>query len=474
MRTRFAPSPTGYLHVGGARTALFNYLLAKKYDGVFVLRVEDTDQARSTDESVQAILDGMAWLGLNADEGPFFQTQRFDRYREVVQQLLDSGHAYHCYCTKEEVDASREAQKAAGVHKPMYDGKCRNRTEPRAGVDPVVRFRMPDTGSVGWSDLVKGDISWENAQLDDLVIQRSDGSPMYNLTVVVDDIDMEISHVIRGDDHESNTPKQIHIYQALGAELPQFGHLPMILGDDGKRLSKRHGAVSVMAYQEAGFLPEGLNNYLVRLGWSHGDQEIFTRDEMISLFSVEGTNKAASSFNTEKLRWVNQQHMLTADVARLADLVGPFLQDQGITDMDSESLHGAIALFRERAHTLVELADQIAFLFADFESYDEKSASKQLKAAAEQPLSTLKEKLNAITDWNPENIQAAIQDTVDTLEVGFGKVGQPLRVAVTGRGNAPGNDAVMALMPKESCLQRIDRALEFIAQRKAAAEARGS
>ncbi|MEM9532700.1 MAG: glutamate--tRNA ligase, partial [Pseudomonadota bacterium] len=330
VRTRFAPSPTGYLHVGGARTALFCYLYARRHGGEFLLRIEDTDRERSTDEYVQKILDGMHWLGLQSDHPPVYQTQRFDRYREVIQQLLDAGHAYHCYCTKEELDELRAAQEAAG-EKPRYDGRYRDFSgTPPEGIPPVVRFRNPLDGSVTWEDAVKGSISVSNSELDDLIIARSDGTPTYNLTVVVDDLDMEITHVVRGDDHVNNTPRQINMYRALQAEPPVFAHLPMILGDDGARLSKRHGAVSVLAYRDEGYLSSALLNYLVRLGWSHGDQEEFSLTEMIKLFDLADVNRAAASFNTDKLRWLNQQHLQATDPEAVGDQLAHFLTQAGL------------------------------------------------------------------------------------------------------------------------------------------------
>ncbi|MGK0283888.1 MAG: glutamyl-tRNA synthetase, partial [Patiriisocius sp.] len=357
VRTRFAPSPTGYLHIGGARTALFCYLFARKHGGEFILRVEDTDQARSTDESVQAILQGMEWLGLEYDAGPFFQTQRFDRYREVVQQLMDSGHAYHCYSTPDELDVMRE-EATARKEKPRYNGHWRDRTDvPPEGVKPVVRFKNPLSGKVTIDDAVKGPIVIDNAELDDLVIMRSDGTPTYNLTVVVDDMDMEITHVIRGDDHINNTPRQINILEALGAERPVYAHLPMILGGDGKRMSKRHGAVSIMQYQADGYLPEALLNYLVRLGWSHQDQELFTADEMRDLFTLEAVNRSGSVFDVKKLEWVSQQYLQSADATYLAKALLPYLTDINISVDGGAPLPSVANLLRDRAKNLVEMAE---------------------------------------------------------------------------------------------------------------------
>ncbi len=473
VKTRFAPSPTGYLHIGGARTALFCYLFARRHGGQFVLRIEDTDRERSTDESVQAILDGMAWLGLDYDEGPYYQTDHFEHYKSVVQQLLEQGDAYYCYCSKDELEAMRAAQIAAGEN-PRYDGRYRDFSgAPPAGVDPVVRFKNPLSGKVIWQDAVKGQIEIDNAELDDLIIARADGTPTYNLTVVVDDIEMAISHVIRGDDHVNNTPRQVNIYRALGKSPPVFAHVPMILGDDGQRLSKRHGAVGVMQYRDDGYLPQAVLNYLVRLGWSHGDQEVFSREQMIALFDLADVNRAPSTFNTEKLLWLNQQYIQTEPTEKVAGHLGWHLDQHGFDWRDGIEPERVVALFRERATTLKAMAEQADFLYRDFEQYDQKAAQKNLKAAAQQPLTRVKERLMALDDWAAGAIQAELQATVDELEIGFGKLGQPLRVALTGRGAAPGNDAVLAVLGKSRSVARIDRALGFIEQRIAEAEARG-
>lgn len=462
VRTRFAPSPTGYLHVGGARTALFCALFSAHHRGEFVLRIEDTDRERSTDESVQAILDGMAWLGLKADEGPVFQTRRFDRYREVVQRLLDTGHAYHCYCTPEELQEMREVA-MANKQKPRYNGYWRDRNDPPpAGVDPVVRFRNPLDGEVVIDDLVKGEIRISNRELDDLVIMRSDGTPTYNLTVVVDDWDMQITHVIRGDDHVNNTPRQINLFNALGAPLPRFAHLPMILGDDGKRMSKRHGAVSVMQYQKDGYLPEGLLNYLVRLGWSHQDQELFDWQQMVELFSLEAVNRAGSVFDQKKLDWVNQQHMQMNPIPVLVDRLRPYLAEQGIEQAEESRLAGVVELLRDRCSTLVELAAQSRYFFQAPEGYDEKAVKKQFKPQAVPVLQAAAEALSKLDSWQPEVIDAALQQTVSVLEVGFGKLGLPLRVALTGGSASPELGRTLALIGQEAVLARIDTAVRYI------------
>ncbi len=463
VRTRFAPSPTGYLHVGGARTALFSWLYARKHGGQFILRIEDTDRERSTQESVNAILEGMTWLGLEYDEGPFYQTHRFDRYNEVIDRLLEKGLAYRCDCSKERLDELREEQMKRKV-KPRYDGFCRHRE-----IDPnqphVIRFRNPDSGAVVFDDLVRGRISVANEELDDLIIRRSDGSPTYNLTVVVDDADMNITHVIRGDDHINNTPRQINLLQALELPVPRYGHLPMILGDDGARLSKRHGAVSVMQYMEDGFLPEALLNYLVRLGWSHGDQEIFSVDEMIQLFELEEVNKAPSAFNTEKLLWINQHYIKADDPMRIAHLLSPHLGRLGIDPTEGPDLVKVVEAQRERASTLVELAGISAFYYRDFETFDEKAAKKALKAAAVEPLALVRSRLAELPDWNREDIHAVIAGVVDTLETGFGKVAMPVRVAVTGGAPSPDLDLTMEMVGREACLRRIDKAIAYIEEK---------
>jgi len=459
VRTRFAPSPTGYLHIGGARTALFCYLFARQHRGQFVLRIEDTDRARSTEASVQAIFDGMRWLGLAHDEGPYFQTDRFDRYREVVQQLVDSGHAYYCYCTPEELDAMRE-EASRNKQKPRYNGYWRDRDDtPPEGVKPVVRFRNPLDGKVIIDDAVKGEIVIDNRELDDLVIMRSDGTPTYNLTVVVDDMDMQITHVIRGDDHVNNTPRQINILEALGAARPVYAHLPMILGEDGKRMSKRHGAVSVMQYEVDGYLPEALLNYLVRLGWSHQDQEIFTQKEMISLFSFDAVNRSGAVFDNKKLDWVNQHYIQAMAADALAEALLPYVKRREIDVSQGPALSAVADLLRDRAKTLVEMAEAAEYFYVAPDKYDEKAAKKQFKSEVAQILVAVRENLNAISDWDAESVQGALVDTVAALDIGFGKLGQPLRLAVTGGTASPALNETMALIGRESVLPRIDAAI---------------
>jgi len=460
IKTRFAPSPTGYLHVGGARTALFSWLYAKKQGGKFILRIEDTDLERSTQASVDAIFDGMNWLGLTHDEGPFYQTQRFDRYKEIIQQLLDQGDAYHCTCTREELDALREQQKA-NKEKPRYNGKCKDakRTEG------VIRFKNPVDGEVVINDLVKGDIVVANKELDDLIIARSDGTPTYNLTVVVDDMDMGISHVIRGDDHINNTPRQINILNALGAELPKYAHVPMILGSDGARLSKRHGAVSVMQYRDDGYLPEALLNYLVRLGWSHGDQEVFSLDEMISLFDLDGCNVSASTFNTEKLLWLNHQYMMNSDPELVAKHLEWHMNNQGLDVANGPELVDVVKAQRERSKTLVEMAAASHYFYKEFDAYDEKAAKKNFKQGSDEVLQALMDAFSQTEGWDGEALHKIVLDTAETMELKLGKVAQPLRVAVSGAGVSPAIDVTLSLLGREKTLARMARAIEFIKEK---------
>ena len=460
--TRFAPSPTGMLHVGGVRTALYSWLYARRMGGKFILRVEDTDRERSTEEAVRVILEGMAWLGLTADEGPYFQTQRFDRYRAVIAQMLAAGQAYRCYCTKEELDAVR-AEQIARKEKPRYPGTCRSRREPRAGVQPAVRFRNPTEGAVVVEDLVHGAVTFQNAELDDLIIARSDGSPTYNFSVVVDDKDMGITHVIRGDDHLNNTPRQMNMLIALGATPPAYAHVPMILGPDGTKLSKRHGAVSVLQYEEEGYLPEALLNYLVRLGWSHGDQEVFTREEMIAAFDIKDVNKAASTFNPEKLLWLNQQHMMRAEPATLVPHLRAQLRRIGLDSDDRNLLEGVILSQRERAKTLKEMACNSRFFFIDAVQIDPKAAAKHLGEGGRQTLGQVRERLVQLTQWTAGSIHAALEELAAASGSGLGKVAQPVRVAVTGTAVSPPIDTTLALLGRERTLARIETALRSAA-----------
>ncbi len=461
VRTRFPPSPTGYLHIGSARTALFNYLFARQHGGEFVLRIEDTDRERSTDEAVQVIMDSMEWMGLDYDEGPFFQTQRFDRYREVVNQLLEEGKAYKCYCTPEELTKMRELAMEK-KEKPRYNGYWRDRTDtPPAGVEPVIRFKNPTTGAVVIDDAVKGPIRVENSELDDLVIMRSDGTPTYNLCVVVDDMDMDITHVIRGDDHVNNTPRQINIFNALGAKLPVFAHLPMILGEDGKRMSKRHGAVSVMQYAEDGYLRDALMNHLVRLGWSHGDQEVFSMDEMMKLFGLDHVNNSGAVFDVKKLDWLNQQYMQSASTETLANGLTTHLKKAGIDFQSGPAVATVAELLRDRAKTFSEMAEGAKPFYQAPTEYDEKAAKKQFSQEAGERLQTVHDNLAALEDFSPEAIDATLQSTVAELEVGFGKIGLPLRVAVTGNTASPALDQTLSVMGKEAVLARLVAAVQY-------------
>ncbi len=461
VRTRFAPSPTGYLHIGGVRTALFCWLYAKRHGGTFILRIEDTDRERSTEEAIQVILDGMEWLCLRPDEGPFFQTDRLERYQELTDQLLEQGDAYHCYCSKEELDEMRKAQMAR-KEKPRYNGRCRDGREPVPGVRPVVRFKNPEDGQVVVDDLVRGPVVFENKELDDLVLVRSDGTPTYNFSVVIDDWDMEISHVIRGDDHLNNTPRQINICKALGAEPPQYAHLPMILGQDGSRLSKRHGAVSVLHYRQEGFLPEAMLNYLVRLGWSHGDQELFTVDEMCELFDIADVNKAASTFNPEKLLWINQQHIMKAGTDRLACELQHQLECLGVDTAAGPPAEGVVDALRERAQTLHEMAQSSVFFYQDFDDYHEKAARKNLKASSHEALAKVRKALAALDDWQAEPIHQVVMATAEAMDLKLGKVAQPVRVAVCGGPVSPPIDITLELLGRDKTLARLDRALAYI------------
>lgn len=465
VRTRFAPSPTGYLHIGGARTALFSWLYARHHGGSFILRIEDTDPERSTAESVNAILEGMTWLGLEYDEGPFYQTERFDRYKEVIQQLMDEGHAYHCYCSKEELDTMR-ADQMVRKEKPRYDGRCRNRhhqkVPPPKGIDPVIRFKNPIEGAVVIEDLVKGRVVIENKELDDLVLARPDGSPTYNLTVVVDDLDMNISHVIRGDDHLNNTPRQLNIIQALNKTAPVYAHLPMILGDDGQRLSKRHGAVGVMEYRNQGFLPEAMLNYLVRLGWSHGDQEIFSVDEMVSLFDITKVNKAAAAFNPEKLLWLNQQYIKNSHPEHVAHHLSWHLGQRGVDPVTGPELTEVVQSQQERAKSLVEMADNSVFFYRDPAEFNEKDAKKHLTGDILIALQEYRDSLEALVDWSREPIHQLIIDTAEKHDLKLGQLAQPVRVAVAGRAVSPPIDQTLTLLGKQSTLARLDKALNYI------------
>lgn len=467
VRTRFAPSPTGVLHLGSIRTALFSWLYAHHHGGQFILRIEDTDKERSTKENVDAILEGMDWLGLDADEGPFFQSERSDRYREVIDQWLDDGKAYRCYCTKEELDDLRARQMADGGH-VRYDGRCRDRTEPRDGFDPVVRFKNPLDGEVVVDDQVRGRVAFDNAQLDDLIIARSDGSPTYNFSVIIDDFDMKITHVIRGDDHLNNTPRQMNMLAVLGAESPVYAHLPMILGPDGAKLSKRHGAVDIREYEEQGYLPSAMLNYLVRLGWSHGDKEIFTVDEMIELFDIADVNQSASAFNPEKLLWINQQHIIATPAERLGEQLVPFLVKAGLDPANGPDPAHVAEAFRERAETVLHMAANARYCYEDFEAVDANSAKKHLRPVILEPLQSVRERLARLQHWDPTAIDDVIQGVAADFDLKFGKLGQPVRVAVTGGSVSPPIDVTVWLVGRERTLARLDYAIGLIAARAAA------
>lgn len=460
VRTRFAPSPTGYLHIGGARTALFSWAYARKMGGSFVLRIEDTDRERSTQASVQAILDGMSWLGLDWDEGPYYQMERLERYKAVVDQLLEQGHAYYCYASKEELDEIREAQKARG-EKPRYDGRWRPEPgkilpEPPAGVTPVIRFKTPLEGETTFNDMIKGPITVANAELDDLVIVRGDGIPTYNFGVVVDDWDMNISHVIRGDDHVNNTPRQINILKALGAPIPTYAHVPMILGQDGERLSKRHGAVSVLQYREEGYLPEALLNYLARLGWGHGDDEKFSAAQFVEWFDVGGVSHAASRFDASKLTWLNQQYLKEADNARLAELVHPFLKLQGIEPNTGPDPVDLIGLVKERVSTVKELADGLHIYYRQaLPAVDEVRA--KLTASALPAFEKLRQDMEVMA-WEAPILSQLLKDTAAAFGLKMGQIGMPLRLVLFGTAQTPAIDQVLAIMGREETLRRFDAA----------------
>ena len=467
VRTRFAPSPTGVLHLGSVRTALFCWLYARHHGGQFILRIEDTDKERSTRENVDAILEGMAWLGLDADEGPFYQSERHERYREVVEQWLAEGKAYHCYCTKDELDELREKQMASDGH-VRYDGRCRDRTEPREGVKPVVRFRNPLDGEVVVDDQVRGRVVFENTQLDDLIIARPDGSPTYNFSVIIDDFDMNITHVIRGDDHLNNTPRQMNMLAALGAEPPVYAHLPMILGADGAKLSKRHGAVDIREYEEQGYLPQTMLNYLVRLGWSHGDQEIFSVDEMIKLFDIADVNQSASSFNPEKLLWINQQHIINTPAEALGQALMPFLIKAGLDPTDGPDPVHVAEGFHERAETLLHMAASARYCYEDFEVIDEKSAKKHLRPVILEPIRAARDRLAGLGHWGQTAIHEVIEAVAADFDINMGKLGQPVRVAVTSGPVSPPIDVTLWLVGQERTVARLDHAIGLIEARAAA------
>lgn len=471
VKTRFAPSPTGYLHVGGARTALYSWLFAKNQGGEFVLRIEDTDLERNSQEAVDAILEGMQWMGMEWDEGPYYQSKRFDRYNEMVDKLLAEDKAYKCYASKElldEIRAEQEANKEMARYDANHPKIIVANEAAQEGDACVIRFRNPKEGSVVFDDQIRGRIEISNSQLDDLIIRRTDGAPTYNFVVVVDDWDMGITHVVRGEDHINNTPRQINIYEALGAPVPTFAHCAMILGDDGAKLSKRHGAVSVMQYRDEGYLPNALNNYLVRLGWSHGDQEIFSQEEMIEFFSLNAISKSASAFNTEKLLWLNNHYIKTSEPEYVAKYLQWHLDAQKIDTTNGPAITEVIKLVGERCNTLIELAEQSRYFYEDFSEFEAGAAKKHLRGVAKGPLELALAKVEALEEFTTANIKDGVIAAVcEELEIGMGKIGMPLRVAVTGGGQSPSVDAVMELVGKERVIARIKMALEFIAEREA-------
>lgn len=463
IRTRFAPSPTGHLHIGGARTALFNWLLSRSKGGTFILRIEDTDAQRSTEEYTNAILNAMTWLGLDWDEEPYFQSDRNELHKEYVQRLVDAGRAYYCHCTPEELDERREKARAEG-RKPKYDGKCREKNlGPAPGA--VVRFKGPLTGTTHWDDLIKGPIAFDNTELDDLVILRSDGTPTYHMAVVVDDITMNITHIIRGDDHVNNTPRQILLYEALDAPLPLFGHVPMILGSDKQRLSKRHGATSVMAYQELGYLPEAIINYLARLGWSHGDDEIFSREELIEKFNIENVGRSAGVFDNEKFQWLNAHYIKEASPERLAKLVVPHLEAMGLKAGDPAYLAKAIVTLQPRSKTVVELAENAEFYLKDEIEYEEKAAQKNLKIGVIPIMTDLISRLEALEAFSEKALEDVFQALMDDHEIKLGKIAQPVRVALTGKTASPGIFEVIDILGKERVIARLKKSLVFMEDR---------
>ncbi len=464
--TRFPPSPTGHLHLGGARTALFNWLYARKNGGEMVLRIEDTDQARSDQEYIESILDSMKWLGLAWDSGPFYQTRRLERYHAVVEKLLEQGDAYYCFCSRERLDTLREAQRERG-EKPRYDGHCRDRVPSDADTSsPVVRFRTPLEGETMFEDSVRGTVRVSNQELDDLVIARADGSPTYNLTVVVDDADMRISHVIRGEDHVSNTPRQIHIFRALGYELPVFAHVPMIQGPDGQRLSKRHGALSVLEYRDMGILPEALLNHLIRLGWSHGDQEIFSIDEMIELFDLNQVSAAPANFDMEKLLWINQHYIVRSDPTRLAREVSRIMNARGITLLNGPRLSEVVEVMRKRVRSLVEMADSITYLYNSVDEYDSEAITGYVDNRTSSLLAVVRRGLQQLEDWTSQEINQVIRQIVADEGVRFPEIAQPLRIAVSGSVATPSIDQTLYLVGRKNTLDRIDKAAEFFARNR--------
>ncbi|WP_130471629.1 glutamate--tRNA ligase [Candidatus Magnetaquicoccus inordinatus] len=462
VRTRFAPSPTGFLHIGGARTALFCQLHTRRLGGTFILRIEDTDRERSTQEAVDAIIQGLHWLGLDPDEGPYFQSDNTALYLAAAERLLAEGKAYRCYCSRESIDALRESQREQQI-KPRYDGRCRTRTDFPAEQPFVIRFQTPSSGVAAWEDHIQGSIRFPNEELDDLILVRSDGSPTYNLAVVVDDHNMGINLVIRGEDHISNTPRQIHLFQALGWPVPEYAHMPLLHGSDGSKLSKRHGAVSVLQYREDGFLPDALNNYLLRLGWSHGEQELFTRQEMQELFNIREVGRSAAIFNLDKLLWINGHHIRTATAEQLLPDYRYQLDKRGIRGQDTAYLLQVITEFQSRAKTMVEMVDKSLFLFVDtLGPYEEKALKKHLLSALPQSLMALHQALAGLETWQAQEIDHCFRQVVADLQMEMGQLAQPVRVALTGTASSPGIHETLYLLGRSKSLQRLQDAIDFL------------
>ena len=463
--TRFAPSPTGFLHIGGIRTALFSWLYARRHAGEFLLRIEDTDRERSTDAAVKVILEGMEWLGLDHDREIAYQSARSEKYQAAIRELLDRDRAYYCFCSKEELEAMRTEAMSKG-EKPRYNGKYRDLGRlPGPGETPVVRFKNPLDGEVVIDDFIQGRVAISNTELDDLILARSDGSPTYNLSVVVDDADMGITHVIRGDDHLNNTPRQVNIFNALDITAPKYAHIPLILDPDGKKLSKRHGAASVLEYREQGYLPEALLNYLVRLGWSHGDQELFSLDEMVDLFDIARVNKAAAALNPDKLAWLNQHYLRESDAQRIACLLKAKLVELGVDVSGPPDLKDVAEVQKARVKTITEMAEQSRFFYEEFEQYDETAAKKHLRPVAFEPLRQVRDAFAELADWDQDALHAAIDAVALQQSMKFGKVAQPLRVAVTGGAVSPSIDITLALLGRARTLSRLERALKLIERR---------
>ena len=473
VRTRFAPSPTGVLHLGGLRTALYNWLFARRHGGEFFLRIEDTDRQRSSEAHTRGLVEALESFGLDLDGEPLLQSSRVERHREVAQELLERGSAYHCYCTPAELTAMRDEQRARGED-PRYDGRCRERTRPRAGVEPVVRFRRPDIEEVVVRDWLHGEVRYQNSQLDDLVLLRADGSPTYHLSCVADDQDMAVRQVIRGDDHLNNTPRQLQLIQALGWEPPDYCHLPLLLAPDGKKLSKRDEATDALSYLRAGYLPEAVLNYLARLGWSHGDQEIFPIPELIDCFGREGLGSSAARLDPDKLNWISQQHMKTAPVERLEKGLARQFQQLGLDTEGGPPMAAVVEAWRERAETLAAMAEAARWVYSPEVELDERAAHKFLRPVVREPLAAARDALEGLADWSAEDVHACIEGVVASCGISFGKLGQPLRVAVTGGPVSPPIDATLVLAGRQPALERLDKALAYIDARIAAAGSNAS